>query len=474
MLFSRFLVASILSFPLPLTAAHWPQFRGPGGRAVAEGSIRAPVEFGPDKNVVWKIPLASGHSSPVLWGERIFLTTFDQGKLLAVCLDRATGRILWQKEMSAAKIEPFHRIGSPAASTPCTDGERVVFYFGSAGLLCLDFSGKELWRSPLPIPVNDFGTGTSPILVDGKVILLRDQDVGSFLLALDARTGKPAWKTERPGLFRGHSTPFLWRHEGRQEIIVTGSVWLKSYDPATGRELWSSTGLSRVANASATAGDGLLFASSWNIGADATGRLELPSFDEFAKANDKSSDGALSEQEFPNGLLRGRFTQLDIDKDGRVTRAEWEAQTVIFGKAENALLAVRPGGKGELSMAQIAWRTSRGLPYVPSPLYYDGRIFTVKSGGMASCFDAKTGKELWLEERVGVLGDFYASPVAAAGRVYLAAQKGTVAVLAAAEKFAVLATNDFGEPIFATPAIVDGRIYLRTAGHLYCLGSNGQ
>ena len=470
MLLSRFLLATTLALPCSLPAAHWPQFRGPEGRAVAEGSTAAPTEFGQNKNVVWKIPLPSGHSSPILWGDRIFLTAFDQGKLLAVCLDRANGQLIWQKKMPAATIEPYHRIGSPAASTPCTDGERVVFYFGSAGLLCLDFEGKELWRLAMPIPVNDFGTGTSPILVEGKVLLLRDQDMGSFLLALDARTGRQVWKTERPGLFRGHSTPFLWRHDGKQEIIVTGSVWLKSYDLTSGRELWSSTGLSRVANASATAGDGLLFASSWNIGADATGRLELPPFDEFLKANDKNGDGALSEQEFPNGLLRGRYTQLDADKDGRVTRAEWEAQTEIFGKAENALLALRPGGTGELSMAQIAWRKSRGLPYVPSPLYYDGRIFTVKSGGMVSCFEAKTGKELWLEERVGIIGDFYASPVAAAGKVYFAAQKGTVAVLAAGDTFRVLATNDLGEPIFATPAIVEGRIYLRTTGHLYCFG----
>ncbi|MBI3882391.1 MAG: PQQ-binding-like beta-propeller repeat protein [Verrucomicrobia bacterium] len=462
----------LLALAAPLTAeSNWPQFRGPDGLAVATDRSETPTEFGPDKNVVWKTPLASGHSSPVLWGGKIFLTTFEKGKLSAVCLDRASGRQLWSRDVPAEKIEEVHRISSPAASTPCTDGERVYFSFGSFGLLALDFDGKEIWRLPLPLPVNDFGTGASPILAGGKVILLRDQDVGSFLMALDARTGRQVWRTERPGFYRGHSTPFLWRHDGAEEIVVTGAVQLKSYDPATGEELWSTTGLSRVPNATATAGDGLLIASSWNIGADATGRMELPPFAGFAKANDKNGDGKLSLEEFPKGDLRSRFTQLDADKDGFVTRAEWDAYAPIIQRAENSLFAVRPGGRGDITATHVAWKKARGLPYVPSPVYYGGRVFTVKSGGMASCFDAKTGRELWLEERVGIFGDFYASPVAAGGKIYFAAQKGTVAVVAAGDAFNVLAKVEMGEPIFATPAIADGKIYLRTAGHLYCFGS---
>jgi len=462
-----------LALTLPVRAeSNWPQFRGPDGLSVAPDHVDAPTEFGPDKNVLWKTPLAPGHSSPILWGGRIFLTAFEGGKLFAISLDRASGRIVWSKEVAVEKVEQVHRISSPAAPTPCTDGERVYFYFGSFGLLALDFDGHEVWRRPLPLPVNDFGTGTSPILVDGKVILLRDQDVGSFLLAVDAQSGKQVWRTERPGFFRGHSTPFLWRHDGAEELVTTGAVRLTSYDPATGRELWSSTGLSRVANATATAGDGLLFASSWNIGADAAGRMELPPFEGFLQANDRNGDQQLSLPEFPSGPLRDRFTQLDADKNGQVTRAEWEAYAPVVAKAENALLAVRPGGHGDITATHVAWKKTRGLPYVPSPLFYEDRLYTIKSGGMASCFNGATGEPAWLEQRVGILGDFYASPVAAAGKIYIAGQNGTMAVLAAGPEFHVLAKNELGEPIFATPAIADGRIYVRTATQLYCFGQD--
>jgi outer membrane protein assembly factor BamB len=427
-----------------------------------------PVEFGPGKNVAWKAAVASGHSSPAIWGDRIFLTTFTNGKLAAVCIDRTKGSELWSRPVPAEKLEAFHRTGSPAASTPATDGERVYFHFGSFGLLCLDFDGNEVWRHSLPLPNNDFGAGASPVVSGGRVIVARDQDMDSFLLALDARTGKTLWRASRPGCFRGHATPFVWRHEQGAEIVLPGSVRLCSYDPETGRELWSATGLSRVANASATSGDGLLFASSWNIGADAGDRIELPPFAEFTRANDKNHDGRLSEAEFPAGPWKSRYTQLDADKDGGVARAEWEAYAPVVTRAENALFAVRPGGKGDITASHVAWKKTRGLPYVPSPLFFEGRIYTVKSGGMASCFDATSGREYYLEERLGLMGDFYASPVAAAGRVYYASQKGTVAVVAAGNDFRVLGRNDLGEPIYATPAIVAGKLYVRTAAHLYC------
>jgi outer membrane protein assembly factor BamB len=174
--------------------------------------------------------------------------------------------------------------------------------------------------------------------------------------------------------------------------------------------------------------------------------------------------------EIPTGPVKERFSQMDFNKDGVVTPAEWEGMRELFAKAGNALLAIRPGGKGDLTTTHVAWKSTRSLPYVSSPLYYKGRIYTVKNGGLASAYDAKTGKVLFQDERVGAAGDYYSSAVAADDRIYVASQNGILLVLAAKDYLDVLARNNLGEPVMTTPAIVNGKLYARTAGHLYAFG----
>src|SRR5262245_46844720 len=196
--------------------SNWPRFRGPDGSGVAD-SQKPPIEFGPEKNVLWQVAAPSGPSSPCVWGTRIFLTAYDGTKLWTLCFDRATGKELWRRDAAAEKIEAFLAgQGSPAASTPATDGKRVVVYFGSCGLIAYDFEGKELWRHALPVAEtnNDFGSGTSPVLNDGLVILVRDLKSNSSVIALDADTGKQKWKTDRPAMATGYSTPTVWEHDG--------------------------------------------------------------------------------------------------------------------------------------------------------------------------------------------------------------------------------------------------------------------
>jgi len=217
------LTAALLITSLPVFAgdANWPRFRGLDGAGVAD-SEKPPVEFGPEKNVLWQVATPSGPSSPCIWKDRIFLTAFDGGKLWTLCLDRTTGKELWRRDAGAEKIETFlANQGSPAAATPATDGERVIVYFGSCGLIAYDFAGKELWRHTLPCAEtnNDFGSGTSPILADGLVVLVRDLKADSAVFVLDAATGKPVWKTARPGMFTGYSTPAIWEHDGRIYLI---------------------------------------------------------------------------------------------------------------------------------------------------------------------------------------------------------------------------------------------------------------
>lgn len=453
----------------PATAeSNWPQFRGPGGLGIGTGS--PPVEFGPEKNVVWQVEVPRGHSSPCLWGDKIFLTGQDGEKLVTLCLDRGTGKELWRAAAPVAKLETTHRIGSPAAPTPCTDGERVYVYFGSFGVIAYDFAGKEVWRNELPAPVVEFGTGASPLLAEGKVILVADQDMGSHLLALDAKTGAQVWRTERPEFRRSFSTPFLWEHDGIAEIIVAGSLWVRSYEVKDGRERWSSRGMARVSNASPVAGDGLLIVSSWNVGGDEGDRVKMEPFVPFAATYDTDKDGTLSRDEFPAGKVKDRFSQMDADKDGLVTRAEYETMSDMFDQAVNQIFAIKPNGYGDITETHVAWKVDKHLPYVSSPLFYDGRVYTIKNGGLASCYDAKSGAQHYQAERMDASGDYYSSAVAADGRIYVASQRGTVVVIAAGDALKVLARNDLREPIFATPAIIDGRLYLRTEKHLFVFG----
>ncbi len=449
------------------TAEDWPQFRGPGGRGVSE-SARPPVHFGPATNVLWKVPLPSGNSSPIVTGDRIFLTAVNEGRLETLCLNRKNGKILWRKNAPAEKLEPTHKLGSPATPTPVTDGKWVYVFFGSFGIIAYDLEGAEKLRQPLATPVVEFGTSASPILVDNKLIVVCDQDLGSFVEARDKTTGRTIWRTERPQFRRSFATPYYWKHGSKEELVVNGSIWMTSYDVDTGEEKWKYTGTSRVATSSPTSHDDLLFSASWNIGGDSDSRISMPPFEEFAAQHDKNKDGKFAEEELPTGPVRERFSQMDLDKDGIVTPQEWQLMAEMFDKAGNAVLAIHAGGSGDITKTHVAWKSTRSLPYVSSPLYYKGRLFTVKSGGLVSAYDVKNGHPIYQDERINATGDYYASAVAADNRVYFTSQNGVVTVIAASNGMPdILAQNKLGEQTMATPALVDGAIIYRTATMLY-------
>lgn len=465
------LIVALLGLPsISVSAAHWPQFRGEGGLGIAVGK-EPPTFFGKGSNELWRISIPSGNSSPCIWGDRIFLTSFDKSKLETLCIHRRTGEILWRQPAPATQFEHTHRLGNPATPTPCTDGEHVFVSFGSFGLLAYDFEGRLMWKHALPPLAVEFGTSASPILAGGSVILICDQDDGSYLLAVDKTTGKKAWRVDRPEFRRGFSSPFLWRHGGQEELVVPGSIWLKSYAPSDGKELWTYTGTSRVANSTPVAdGDTLVYAS-WNVGADSGNRITMPPATEFFPQNDKNGDGKLPPDEIPAGPVRERFSQMDVNRDGFVVPAEWEMMRQMFAKANNAVIAIRAGVRGEVSEGDLAWSSRRSLPYVSSPLAYRGRVFTMKNGGLASSYELKTGKVLFQDERVGVVGDYYSSAIAAGNRIFIGSQSGTLIVLDASETLAVLARNDLGESLMATPAIVDGVLYVRAGESLVAFGN---
>jgi outer membrane protein assembly factor BamB len=449
--------------------ANWPQFRGPGGLGIAAPDARLPMTFGPGTNVAWKVALPSGNSSPIVWGKRLFLTAFADGKLLTLALDRDSGRELWRREVTVEKVEEVHpSLGNPASATPVTDGERIYVHFGSFGALAYDLDGKEVWRRPMQLTQTEYGASSSPVLAADNVIQLLDQDGGSHLVALNKRTGEVAWRVERPEMRRGFGTPIVWEHDGIGDLVVPGTIWLIGHDPRTGAERWRVSGLARITCTSPVVGDGMLFAASWTTGGDHNSEhLTMPKFDQVIAEHDADKDGKFSFAELPPGPAKQRYKHLDGNRNGFVERAEWDAMADIFARVENQAFAVKADGKGGLSDAGVQWRFKKGLPYVASPVAYRGRFYMVKNGGMFTCLDPQTGKALYQEERLGAIGDYYASLTAADGCIYVTSQRGVMTVVKAGDTFEKLAQADFGEVVQASPAIIGDTLFVRTATQLY-------
>jgi outer membrane protein assembly factor BamB len=469
-------------------AGNWPQFRGPNGAGVAPDDKAGPVEFGPEKNLLWKTELSEGHSSPCISGERIFLTGHDRErkKLETICLDRSTGKILWRKDAPAEKIEKFHATGSPASSTPASDGKAVYVYFGSSGLIAYDLNGAVLWQKSLPMAktLRDFGSGTSPILAGDKIILDTHLDANSHLLAVRASDGETAWTAPKPQFNGGWSTPIVWTEGDDQMVGVLNAGRFTAHDLKTGAEKWWISGLPNQVCATPVVQDGVLFLNGTGVLGNKENIIRPPSFDEMIAKYDADKDGKISSDEMPANLLvadrgasdgAGNMTMrqaIGLQKGASIDRARWDQgiqglNGFLDGDLmKTSALAVRVGGAKDATATHVAWTETKGVPEVPSPLFYRDRVYYIKNGGVLTCRDPKTGKAVF-EERVEVPGGYYASPVAGGGKIYLASDRGVVTVLEAGDKLQVLSRNEFGEKIQATPALVDGKLYIRTAKHLY-------
>ncbi len=471
----RLAAIAFLSLFAPIAvASDWPQFRGINcsGRAAVGPAL--PTDVGPETNVVWKTALPPGHSSPIVVGDRLYLTAEREKTLLTIALDPGSGKVVWQAEAPSTTLEKVHKIGSHAQSTPAADGDCVVSFFGSCGLFCYDRAGKQLWHQPMGPFKNDFGAGSSPILAGDWVLLCQDHDQGSFLTALDKNTGKTIWKTDRSEFLRGYCSPVVWEVDGKKQVVVAGTLRVVGYDLATGKELWTVRGISRTVCMTPVVGDdGVLYVAGWSAGGDAEARIEVEPFDSVIKRLDKNGNGKLEANELTTGPIAERFTQVDVDKDGSITREEYERFRDLFAKGQNVMLAIRPGGKGDVTDTHVVWRNTKQVPFCASPLHVGGLVFTVKDGGFLSCLDAKDGK-LLKRERLPGPGNYYSSPVAGDGKIYLLSERGRLTVVSAVRDWQVLASSDFQEDGYATPALADGRIYLRTAGHLYCFGLGGK
>lgn len=476
----------------------WTQFRGPNGSGVST-TTGLPTEFGAGKNVVWKTALPPGHSSPVLTKDRIFVTAYskietrakekahvsaqaspiekENYKLLVLALDRQTGKILWQRDVPRTITGRLQNVNNPASPSPVTDGANVYVFFQEFGLISFDANGKERWRRPLG-PFNMFyGFGASPILVDDKVILPVDQDSPtSYLIALDKNSGRVRWKVERPVVISGYSTPIVYQpKQGPKQIVVPESFQISAYSVADGKRVWWVRGLACEMKSIASHDAEYLYINGWGFPQNQPGQqvATIP-WEEALPKYDKNGDRQIAKTEIAgtekmDKMLGGAFEAFDMDRDEKLNPKDWEVFRAMMA-SENGLLAIKMGGIGDQTATAIRWRYTKPVPQVPSTLLYKGVLYMINDSGILISFDPATGSVIKQGRLHGAIDKYFSSPVAADDKVFLVGQGGQVSVLKAAGEWEVLKVNELDDEVFATPAIADGRMYIRTRSALYSFG----
>ncbi len=478
-----FLVASMLVVNAAL--ADWPQFRGPNSAGVATGPP-PPIRFGPGENELWRTPMASGHSSPCVFGDSIFLTTYDQKqrKLAVVCIERSSGRIGWQRDVPTDQIEKGHPSFNPASSTPACDGARVVAYFGSFGLICLEMSGRPLWEVRMPLAKSFAGNATSPAIVGDRVILYRGTYVDHFLLAVDKHSGKELWRVPQAEQFTGEMACTACPIVADDRLIVHTARSLQAFDVSTGQRVWVAKCATTATSTPVLAGDEVIVVA-WNKMGEPSLRPPFPTFERLAAEHDKDDDNRINRNEFPVQWIFHRpdgaeapmnggtvpFGLADKNRDRGISADEWaatvrELERFRAGYDTHGMLAIRIDSEGLVGADEIRTLETTGIPEVPSPLYDGKCVYFVKNGGILTCLDVKTGRRLY-RMRTGGRGTHYASPLIADGKIYTIAGDGRVSVLTLGANPELLATNVMQEGVYATPAIVDGTIYVRTHSSLF-------
>jgi len=402
------IVAAFTAFAVSLSASDWPGWRGPHSDGVSD-ETGIPVRWSQTENILWKVPIPGrGYSSPIVWGDRIFLTTCEEKKLerLLLCLDRRDGKTLWQQVVLKAPLERINNLNSYASSTPATDGKFVWVPFQDRDTMfvaCYDFEGKLVWSQRPGKFTAQHGFCSSPTLYKDLVILNGDQDGPAYIVALDKMTGAERWRADRPNKVRSYVPPVVFDAAGKKQLILSGSKCVASYDPDTGKQIWIVDGPTEQFVASLVQTDGVFF-------------------------------------------LTGGFPELH-------------------------LLGIRPDGEGNVTKSHVIWherKNQKTVSYVPSPIAYDNWFFLVSDGGTASCLEAKTGQYVW-SERLG--RHHSASVVLADALIYFLDDDGQTFVVKAAPKLEVVSKNPLGETCFASPAISRGRLYIRSTKHLYCIGA---
>jgi outer membrane protein assembly factor BamB len=385
-------------------ARYWSRWRGPSYQGLVSGT-KYPDRWSAKENVRWRTPVpGSGNSSPIVWGDRIYLTTaYEDGRRVSMlAFRRSDGARLWEAFAPEGRVGRQHQKNGHASATPSTDGQRIYVSLGARGLMAVDLDGKVVWHQDLGAINNYHGPAGSALLYRDRLILFQDQQGGGFIAAFDTKTGKQIWRTPRAATV-GWGTPAAVRVGGRDEIIVNSQGRVIAYNPENGAEYWNCAGPTFEVIPTPVVGHGLVFCSSGRAG---------------------------------------------------------------------PTLAIRPGGSGDVTSTHLQWQTPRGSPFVPSPIVVGDLLYMVNDmQSIGTCFDARTGKTMW-QDRLGEARreGFSASPVSVDGKVFFTNDEGETFVLRAGPTFQLLHVNSIGERTLASPALVDGRWYIRTDAHLYAIG----
>ena len=350
-------------------AGDWTRFRGPNGSGVST-SQDLPVRFGPQENVRWKTSLPPGHSSPVFSRESIFVTGFRDKSLSTTALDRKTGEVRWTRDVARTRKGELHRDNSPASPSPVTDGSNVYVFFQDLGLLAYDARGKELWRVPLGPYNTPFGIGGSPVLAGDHVVQVCDGESGSFMVAVDKKTGRVVWRNQRPLVRRGFSTPVLYRPQGGElQVLVPGSFQLVAYLASTGEKIWWSRGLTWQMKPTPVMDGDFAYVLGWAGAADPGKQEDVIPFEEALGKHDSNGDRKLSKEE-AEGAISADFYRswhnLDLDLDGNLGERDWELYRLRRASV-NSIQRIRLGGKGDMTKAARGWQYHKSCPTCPLP-----------------------------------------------------------------------------------------------------------
>lgn len=468
-LLTTLLLAGVHTPPDPPT---WSRFRGPNGSGIAEvGTL--PARLSKEENLLFQVPVPPGHSSPVLFGEHLYLTAEDDGALVTLALDRETGATLWRRVAPRPRHTKVDERNHPASPTPVADERAVIVFFQEFGLLAYDHDGEERWRHPLGPFDNVYGMGASPIRVADLVVLACDQNRGSFLIALDANDGTLRWRAERPWARSGHCTPIVrTRDDGREEILLPGSFSLDAYDVTTGERTWSQEGLSFEMKSVPVLHAGRCYINGYGSPLNQPGnQVEIPPWQKALETLDADSSERIEEPEMPRDRTQGWFAFVDLDHDGSLDRDEWGYLQRALASM-NGMLCIQPG-EGDREPSLI-WAHRRAVPQLPSPLVYGDVLYMLHDqGGLITTLSPQDGSVRERGRLRDARDDYYASPVAGDGKVYLVSLGGIVTVLPNGGSLEPLHVLHLDEPCYGTPALAPRTVYLRSSLHLFAFRSAG-